>query len=81
MDFTIPDRIEFYTEEVRNKKMVWAIYCFPHAVLRALEGERIQVKLTDDIVWSCDDCQAFGPPQPHELGSLRVSKDLKEHRR
>ena len=72
MDISIPDSVNLYTEEYRGGKWHWGNYCFPHAVLRALEGEQIKLKLSNDgFVPPCDDCKNFGEPRKHELGSLR----------
>lgn len=71
MDISIPDSISFYTETRRGTLWEWKTYCFPHAVLRALEGEKIRTKLESERAEYCDDCKDFGDPQSYELGSLR----------
>lgn len=72
MEITVPDTVAFYTEEYINGKWKWGNYCFAHAVLRALEGEKVKTKLAEVyLVLECDDCLNFGEPQSHELSSLR----------
>ncbi len=74
MEITIPSSVVFFTEDWKNKERIFKAYCFPHAVLRALEGERVKNKLTDEYDHvGCDDCLSFGLPQTHDLGSLRRS--------
>jgi len=69
----MPDGVSLYTQEYYGGLWKWCYYCFPHAVLRALEGEKIKMKLTTDDyeIHRCADCRNSGDPQSHELGSLR----------
>jgi len=75
----IPTDVQFYTDGWKpagegKKQYEYKVYCFPHAVLRALEGEHVKAKVVSEHGrLGCDDCFDFGPPQPHELGSLRRS--------
>lgn len=72
MELSIPDTVELYTQERVGGAWKWGRYCFAHAVLRALEGENTRVQLiTDAFPNACDDYKNFGPPQKHNLGSLR----------
>ena len=70
MEIEIPENVNFLTNEWRGGQWHWRHYCFPHAVLRALEGEKIKVSLQHDP-FTCDDCTEFMPPQSHDLSGLR----------
>lgn len=57
MEFTVPDTVEFLVEVSRPEGgTYWRAICFRHAVKRALQGEDIEVKLTDRGYTSCEDC-------------------------
>lgn len=70
MDIEIPENVTMFTQEWRNGQWEWGHYCFPHAVLRALEGEKVKLRM-DTTSWFCDDCKNFGEPNHHDLSSLR----------
>jgi hypothetical protein len=72
MDIAIPDTVTLYTQEFRSGGWKWGHYCFAHAVLRALEGEQIKMKLESESM-RCDDCDIFGSPNTHDL-SIRLRR-------